>query len=147
MKTLFAAAALAVLSTPGLADLVVVPATGNVDETMDALVAAVDGAGATVFARVDHAKGAEGVGDELKPTQMLVFGNPALGTPAMQDDPRAGLFLPLRVLVHEDADGNVWLTYEDPTDMLGELNIAADAPYLAKMTGALAKLTGAAAGQ
>ena len=64
--------------------------------TMDALEAAVTGAGATVFARVDHAAGAEGIGMALTPAQLLIFGNPALGTPAMQADPLAGLYLPLQ---------------------------------------------------
>ena len=83
-------------------DLVKVKATGDVAMTMDALEAAVTGAGATVFARVDHAGGASKVNLELAPSQLLIFGNPNLGTPAKQDDPLAGLFLPLKVLVYRD---------------------------------------------
>src|SRR6056297_833142 len=79
--------------------------------------------------------------------QLLIFGNPMLGTPAMQDDALAGVFLPLRVLVHEDAQGRVWLAYEDPGATLGALpGIAEEAGYIAEMRAALAKLTGVAAG-
>ena len=128
------------------ADILRVKAAGDVAATMDALEAAVAGAGATVFARVDHVAGAAGVGMDLAASQLLVFGNPKLGTPAMQDDPLAGLYLPLKVLVYEDADGQVWLAYDDPATLLDGLAIPADAAYLARMAGALKNLTGAAAG-
>ena len=128
-------------------DLIKVQASGDVASTMDALEAAVTGAGATVFARVDHAGGAAKVGLDLAPSQLLIFGNPKLGTPAMQDDPMAGLFLPLKVLVYRDGAGQVWLANEDPRAMLAGLGgIGADANYIEMMTGALAKLTGKAAG-
>lgn len=139
MTALWAAPALA-------ADLTRVAATGGVAEVMDRLEAAVTGAGATVFARVDHAAGAASVGMDLAPAQLLIFGNPALGTLAMQADPLAGLYLPLRVLAYEDADGAVWLAYEEPADSLGDLDVPKDAEVLSKMSGALGKLTAAAAG-
>jgi uncharacterized protein (DUF302 family) len=148
MKRLIAAAAMAGLAGPSLAseDIVRVESSRDVGATADALEAAVEGAGATVFARVDHAAGAAGAGLELAPAQLLVFGNPRLGTPAMQDDPLAGLYLPMRVLVYEDAAGQVRLAYEDPAEMFEDLAISGDAGYVAKMTGALDKLTGKAAG-
>ena len=149
MKGLIAAAALAGLAGAGAAsdDIVKLRASNDVGATMDALEAAVDGAGATIFARIDHSAGAAGVDMALAPAELLVFGNPRLGTPAMQDDPLAGLFLPLRVLVYEDDAGQVWLTYEAPEEMLGDLGgIARQAPYLQKMSGALGKLTAKAAG-
>jgi uncharacterized protein (DUF302 family) len=64
-----------------------------------------------VFAHVDHAAGAQKVGMSLRPTQVLIFGNPQAGTPLMQSRQTIGLDLPLRVLVWEDAAGKVWLTY------------------------------------
>ncbi|MEO9781280.1 MAG: DUF302 domain-containing protein [Sedimentitalea sp.] len=127
-------------------DLVRVKTDKSVTAAMDSLQAAVEGAGATVFARVDHAAGAQKVDMELGDAQVLIFGNPKLGTPAMQADPLAGLFLPLKVLAYGDADGQVWLVYESPKEMLDDLNIDDDAEYVQKMTGALAKLTGKAAG-
>ena len=149
MKRFLTVAALTILASPALADddLMKVQASGDVASTMDALEAAVEGAGATVFARVDHAAGAEGAGMELAPSQVLIFGNPKLGTPAMQDDPLAGLYLPMKVLVYEDANGQAWLAYEDPEEMFDELDgIDDDAAYIQKMTGALGKLTKKAAG-
>lgn len=148
MKRFLTVAAMVAMAAPALADgtLMKVKANGDVPATMDALQAAVEGAGATVFARVDHAGGADGVGMELAPSQLLIFGNPKLGTPAMQQDALAGLYLPLKVLVYEDSEGQVWLTYEDPKEMLDELDgIDDDAEYIKKMTGALGKLTGKAA--
>ena len=128
-------------------DIIKVQASGDVVSTMDALVAAVEEAGATVFARVDHSGGAIKAGMELAPMQTLIFGNPKIGTPAMQDNPLAGIYLPLRVLVYRDGAGQVWLAYEDPVEMLDDLGgVAPDAPYIAVMTGALGKLTAKASG-
>ncbi|SLN54669.1 camphor resistance protein CrcB [Roseovarius litorisediminis] len=150
MKNLIAAVALGLSALPALAsndDIIKVKAAGDVATTMDALEAAVTGAGATVFARVDHAAGAKKVGMELAPEQVLIFGNPKLGTPAIQDNPLAGLFLPLKVLVYQDGAGQTWLAYEDPKEMLDDLGgISDDAEYIKKMTGALGKLTGKASG-
>jgi uncharacterized protein (DUF302 family) len=147
----FCAAVLAALSVFAPAawaeDVIKVKAGADVSTTMDALQSVVEGAGATVFARVDHRAGAEKVDLELAPAQLLIFGNPKLGTPAMQDDALAGLFLPLKVLVYEDAEGQVWLAYDDPAKMLGALDgVSVDAPYIQKMTNALSKLTAKAAG-
>ncbi|WP_068116364.1 DUF302 domain-containing protein [Tropicimonas marinistellae] len=146
MKTLLPLLVVAGLTGPAIAEIVAVPAAGDVAATTDALEAAVENAGATVFARVDHAAGAASVGMELPDAELLVFGNPKLGTPAMQDDVLAGLMLPLRVLVYQDGDGQTWLAYEAPAEMLEGVGIPADAPYLKMMEGALKKLTGAAAG-
>ena len=114
--------------------------------TMDKLAAAVKGAGAKVFARVDHAAGASSIGMELRPTQLLIFGNPKLGTPALQAGQTSGLDLPLRVVVYRDANGQVFLAYH-PTSELSQHGIPADAEVLKKMTGALDKLTNKAISQ
>ena len=95
--------------------------------------------------RIDHAAGAAKVSMELRPTQTLIFGNPKLGTPALQADIHAGLVLPLRVLVHDD-NGQTVLSYESVDTLFDGMDVPADAPFRAAMTGALAKLTGAAAG-
>ncbi|SLN61635.1 camphor resistance protein CrcB [Roseovarius albus] len=145
---LMAAGLLAIPAIVSAGDVQRVQSASDVAGTMDALEAAVTGAGATVFARVDHAGGAQKVGQELAPSELLIFGNPKLGTPAMQDDPLAGLYLPLKVLVYQDAEGQVWLNYEDPGKMLGRLDgISGEGEYIKKMTGALAKLTAKAAGE
>ncbi|CUH50233.1 DUF302 domain-containing protein [Ruegeria atlantica] len=126
-------------------DIIKVNTNKSVQEALDALEAAVGNAGATVFARVDHAAGAEKVGLTIPANQVLIFGNPALGTPAMQIDPRAGLFLPLKVQAYEDETGQVWLAYEDPKETMDELDEVAKSPVIEKMRGALAKLTSVAA--
>jgi uncharacterized protein (DUF302 family) len=83
-------------------------------ETMDRLETAVKLRGLTVFARIDHAAGAADAGMPLGPTELLIFGNARGGTPLMQASPLAGIDLPLKALVHEDAAGRVWLSYNDP---------------------------------
>lgn len=149
-RVIMAALCAGALSAPALAsedDIVKRAAKGDVQTTMDALAAAVEGAGATIFARVDHAQGAQSVDMELAPAQLLVFGNPRLGTPAMQDNALAGLYLPLRVLVYRDANGQVWLAYDDPEEILDDLDgIDDDAAYIGQMRGALERLTTKAAG-
>lgn len=149
MKRFLAAVAFCVAALPTFAsndDIVKVRSSGDVATTMGRLEAAVTGAGATVFARVDHAAGAAKVDMELAPAQVLIFGNPKLGTPAIQANALAGLFLPLKVLVYQDGAGQTWLAYEDPKEMLGDLSgISEDAGYIKTMTGALGKLTGKAA--
>ena len=109
--------------------------------TIDRLVAAVEGAGATVFARVDHAKGAADNGLELRPTQLLMFGNPKLGNAAMQAAQTSGLDLPMRVVAYQDANGQVLVAYHPPSDLADDHGIPADAEVLKKMAGALDKLT------
>nr|HMQ58321.1 DUF302 domain-containing protein [Rhizobiaceae bacterium] len=112
--------------------------------TADKVVAAVEKAGATVFARVDHAAGAKAVGAELPATTMVIFGNPKLGTPIIAADRRAGLDLPIRVLIWDDG-GKTMIGYEAPAELKARYAIeGADASFDA-MAGALDKLTGAAA--
>lgn len=147
MKTISTAiAALALSAIPAFAEYIDVEASGSVSETADRLVAAVEGAGATFFVRVGHSDGAAKVDMDLQDAELVVFGNPMLGTPALQQDIRAGLVLPLRVLVH-DVDGQTVITYESVESMFDGLDIAADAPFLEKMSGALKNLTAAAAAE
>jgi uncharacterized protein (DUF302 family) len=117
------------------------PSPLSVSETIDRLEAAVTGAGATVFARVDHAAGAESVGKLIPGATLLIFGNPALGTLAMEQDIRAGLMLPLRVLAYQDADGNTQMTWTPAEELLEGLDIAPDAEVVGKINGALNMLT------
>ena len=84
-------------------------------ETLNRFLAALAARKLTGFARVDHAAGASSVGLPLRPTEVVIFGNPKGGTALMQDQQSAGIDLPLKALVWEAADGKVWLTYNDPT--------------------------------
>ena len=140
-KTVLASATAATLALPASADLIDKVSPHSVADTMDRLVTAVEGAGATVFARIYHAAGAAKVSMELRPTQTLIFGNPKLGTPAMLDSQTAGLDLPLRVLAYADGEGVVHVTYHAPANLAATHGLPADAKYIAMMTGALGKLT------
>ncbi|SLN49842.1 hypothetical protein ROJ8625_02458 [Roseivivax jejudonensis] len=136
-------AAFALVASPAAADLVSVESPHSVADTVDRLEAAVEEAGATVFARVDHAEGAASVDMELEPATLLIFGNPQLGTPAMQDDIRAGLVLPLRVLAYT-WEGQTYLSWEEPEEMFDDFDIDDDADYIERMEGALENLSAAA---
>ena len=83
-------------------------------ETMDRLETAILDKGLTVFARIDHAGGAKAAGLTLRPTELIIFGNAKGGTPLMQAGQEAGIDLPLKALVYQDAEGKVWLAYNDP---------------------------------
>lgn len=84
-------------------------------ETMDRLETEVKAKGLTVFARIDHAAGAAAVGMPLRPTEVLIFGNATGGTPLMEANQSAGIDLPLKALVYQDAAGKVWLSYNNPS--------------------------------
>lgn len=87
----------------------------GVAETIDRLVKAAEDKGLTVFLRLDHAAGAAKVGTALRPTELLVFGNPKGGTPLLQCAQSIGIDLPLKALAWEDQSGAVWLGYNEPT--------------------------------
>lgn len=146
MKALLASAAMLFAATAAQAGMIRVESAHSVDVTMDRLAAAVDGAGATVFARIDHQKGAAGVDVQLPGSTVLIFGSPKIGAPIMLDGITIGLDLPLRALAYQDGD-RVWLIYHDPADVAALHGIPADHPVIAKMQGALAKLTGKAAAE
>lgn len=146
MRLLSLTLAALVAASPALADFEKKRSQHSVAGTIDRLEAAVANAGATVFARVNHAEGAASVDMELPPAELLIFGNPKLGTPAMQADITAGLLLPMRALAYEDAEGQVWLTWQEPAEMFDDLKIDDDADYIERMEGALEKLAGAATG-
>lgn len=86
----------------------------TVRETIDRLEKATVAKGMTVFLRLDHAAGAAEIGDNLWPTELLVFGSPKGGTPLMQCSQSVGLDLPLKALAWQDQSGAVWLSYNDP---------------------------------
>lgn len=116
----------------------------SVEETLNRLEAIVRGKGATVFARVDHAAGAMKAGQTLRPTAVLMFGNPKLGTPIMLKAQQAGLDLPMKVLAYTAADGKTWLVYSNPQAMGQAHGIAMDAPETTKVGNVLNALTNAA---
>ena len=113
----------------------------SVKVTLDRLEAALKEKGIAVAVRWDHAGAAKGVGMPLKPMEVLIFGNPKLGTPLMQSNPKSGLDLPLKVLAWEDAAGEVWVGYTAPADLVTRYQIGDRADVVQKMTGVLDALT------
>ena len=118
----------------------------SVDETLDRLESVVKGKGLTVFARIDHTAGANKVDKELRPTRLLVFGNPKVGTQLMQSNQTAGIDLPMKALAWEDETGQVWLTYSSASYIANRHHITDREETVQKMTGALSKFTSHAAG-
>ena len=94
--------------------LVAVKSPHSVKDTLDRFEVAAKGKGLNVFLRVDHAAGAQKIGKTLRPTELLVFGNPQGGTPLMECAQTAGIDLPLKALAWQDASGQTWLGYNDP---------------------------------
>jgi D-alanyl-D-alanine carboxypeptidase len=104
-----------------------------VDITMDRFESYVKSRGVGIAARVDHAAAASNAGLDLRPTQTLIFGNPAIGTPLMLNRQDAALDLPLRVAAWQDEKGSVWIGWRDPAEVARSHSIADVAASLAKM--------------
>jgi uncharacterized protein (DUF302 family) len=114
-------------------------------DTMSRLEAELKARGMTVFARIDHAAGATGVGLSLRPTEVLIFGNAKAGTPLMQSVPTVGIDLPLKALVWQDASGGTWLSYNDPAWLAQRHALPNEtATVIGNMSAALAAATKAA---
>ena len=111
------------------------------EDTMNRFEAEVRAKGMTVFAHVDHAAGAAAVGLALRPTDLLIFGNARGGTPLMQADQTIGIDLPLKALVWQDASGETWLSYNDPSWLAKRHGLGNSAdPAVAAISTALADL-------
>ena len=86
----------------------------SVDETLEKLKGILQAKGVTLFALVDHSGEAEKVGMKMRPTKLLIFGSPKAGTPLMLAAPSSAIDLPLKILIWEDAQGKVWISYNSP---------------------------------
>jgi len=115
----------------------------SVDETVERLSDTIRASGAHFFGLVDHSGEARVVGQELRPTKLLIFGNPTAGTPLMVTSPLIALDLPLKLLVWADDEGTVWITYEEPQWLARRFSIplamasrlAAPAVIVSRVTG------------
>jgi len=121
--------------------LVVKQSPHSVAKTLDRLTAVMQKKGLTIFARVDHAAGAKKAGMDMKPTELLIFGNPKMGTPLMLAKREIGVDLPLKALAWQDDAGKVWLGYTNPAALKARHGVSDRDPVFKKMTGALNKLT------
>src|SRR5438477_7195320 len=91
--------------------LIDIPSNHSVDETVEKLKGILQAKGVTLFALVDHSGEAAKVGMKMPPTKLLIFGNPKAGTPLMLAAPSSAIDLPLKILVWEDGQSNVWISY------------------------------------
>ena len=127
--------------------MVVKASSHGVSETIDRLEEIVKKKGITVFLRLDHAAGAKSVGKSLRPTEILIFGNPKLGSPLMMSNQSVGIDLPLKAIAWEDASGKVCLAYNKPEYIAQRHQLEDQQKVIEKMTGALDKFTNYAIGQ
>jgi len=110
----------------------------SVAVTADKLEALLQAKGMTVFTRIDHRAGAESVGLSLRDTQLVIFGNPNVGTPLMNCAQSVAIDLPQKALIWEDEKGQVWLSYNDPTYLASRHDIQGCDAVLKKVSGVLA---------
>ena len=120
--------------------MTIVPSQFDVPTTMDRMAAAITAHGVEVFARIDFTATAAKAGLALRPTELLIFGNPKAGTPLMQAEPTVGIDLPLKALVWQDAAGKTWLGYNNPSWVAARHGVGADLAktFQAMTTGPLA---------
>lgn len=123
------------------ADLIVKKSPHSVSETLDRLASVLKARGISVVARVDHGAAAAKSGLSLRPTALLIFGNPKLGTPLMQANQKAGLDLPMKVLAWQDEKGQVWLAYAKPERLKADHELDGQDATLQQMAKALDGLT------
>lgn len=124
--------------------LVSVKSNHDVLTTANRLESALKEKGITVFARIDHAQGAQQIGQALKPTLLIVFGNPAMGTPLIQRSRSIGIDLPLKALIWEDQAGQTWFSYNAPEYLARRHGITEMAELIKKMEMALSNFSKAA---
>ena len=116
----------------------------SVSQTINKLEAVLTKKGMTIFKRVNHTAGADKVGIQLRSTELLIFGNPKVGTPLMLCSQTAALDLPQKALAYKDETGQVWLAYNDPAYMAKRHDIKDCDAAVQKVTNALAKFAGIA---
>ena len=118
--------------------LITIASQHSVKDSLDRLEARLRSKNIAVFARIDHARGAQAAGLALRPTELLIFGHPKAGTPLMQAGQTAGIDLPLKVLAWQDAAAKVWLSYYDMACSGSEAAVAALAAAIAGLCAAAA---------
>ena len=135
-------AIMTLLSSQAYADsadgVVRIKSSYSVNTTIDRLETAIRQKGMTVFKRIDHKAGAEDAGLKLRPTELLIFGNPKVGTPLMICSQTTALDLPQKALAYEDSTGQVWFAYNDPDYLARRHGITGCDEALKKVSKALA---------
>ena len=103
-----------------------IPSNYSVDQTVETLKGILNAKGVTLFALVDHSGEAEKVGMKMPPTKLLIFGSPKAGTPLMLAAPSIAIDLPPKILVREDSQGKVWISYNSPAYLLERHSVPLD---------------------
>jgi len=124
--------------------LVTKPSHYSVGETLDRLESVLTSKGITLVMRWNHAQKADNADIPLRPTELLLFGNPKLGSHLMTSNQAAAIDLPMKAVAWEDSEGQVWLTYNDPEYIARRHGIDDRSEIINKMVGALDKFSGAA---
>jgi len=122
-----------------------VRSTFTVKETADRMETILQSKGMTVFNRIKHSEAAMAVGIEIPDTELLIFGNPKVGSPLMQCEQTVALDLPQKALIWADDKGDVWITYNDPSYLKDRHDLKGCAPVLSKVAKALRGISEAAA--
>jgi uncharacterized protein (DUF302 family) len=143
-RLLLASLLISIFSFVQAADgVIAVKSPRNAKETMNRFEELAKQKGLNVFARIDHAAGAAKIGKSLRPTEVLIFGNPQGGTPFIECAQSVGIDLPLKALVWEDEAGQAWLGYNDPL-FLAQRHGAAQCPAVDRLSKVLSALAGEA---
>ena len=124
--------------------IISIKSSHNVKVTADRLEKNLITKGMTVFIRIDHAEGAQKVGKKLRPTEVIIFGNPKVGTPLMQCGQSVAIDLPQKTLIWEDEAGQVWLSYNDPEYLAKRHGIKGCVDVIKKIETALGNFANAA---
>ena len=121
-----------------------VPSAFNVKETGDRMERVLKEKGMTIFKRIKHSEGASKVGIELRDTELIIFGNPKVGSPLMKCQQSVAIDLPQKALIWQDAQGQVWLSYNDPHYLVERHGIEGCTEVVKKISGALGNFARAA---
>jgi uncharacterized protein (DUF302 family) len=98
----------------------------SVDQTVERLKGILEAKQVKLFALVDHSGEAEKIGMKMPPTKLLIFGSPKMGTPVMLAAPSVAIDLPLKILVREDSQGKVWISYNSPAYLMERHSVPLD---------------------
>ena len=134
------------ITTPSIATdgIIDIKSMFGVKETADRLEGILATKGMTIFTRINHSEAAKNVGTELRETELIIFGNPKVGSPLMQCQQSVAIDLPQKALIWKDAQGTVWISYNDPRYLQNRHNIPSCNEIITKISNALAGITKAA---
>ena len=134
------------LTTPSIATdgIIDIKSMFGVKETADRLEGILTNKGMTIFTRINHSENAKKVGIELRETELIIFGNPKVGSPLMQCQQSVAIDLPQKALIWKDVKGTVWISYNDPRYLQNRHDIPGCSEVISKISAALAGITKAA---